>query len=149
MIRALLTVLTAIFCVGSAVAQSDLLPSTALMREQAQALYRDLNGMVKGEAPYDKAKAEAAMAKLKDTASRIPTAFPESSKGKMSPNTRYSASEKVWSDKGEFNVRAANMSKAIDANASKVGTLEELKTAYPAVNGACNACHEEFRVRKN
>lgn len=137
------------FCFASALAQSDVLPSTALMREQSQALYRDLNTMAKGEAPYDKAKAEAAIAKLKETSARIPAAFPESSKGKATPNGRYSASEKVWSDKAEFSTRAANMVKVINDNGSKVDTLDGLKAAYTVINNTCNACHDEFRLRKN
>jgi len=145
--RVLLAMAASSVCFVSAIAQTDLLPSTVLMREQSQALYRDLNTMAKGEAPYDKAKAEAALAKLKDTSSRIVAAFPESSKGKTSPNGRYSASPKVWDNKDDFAMRAANMAKAV--NGAKAGTLDELKSSYPAMNDACNACHETFRQRKS
>ena len=44
-------------CGSSAIAQ-ELLPSTVLMRDMANSLYRDLNSMVKGEAPFDAKKAE-------------------------------------------------------------------------------------------
>jgi cytochrome c556 len=147
--RVLLTVSAAVILVTGAYAQSDVLPSTALMGQQAQAMYGDLNGMVKGEAPYDKAKADAAIAKLKETAARIPAAFPERSKGKKSPNSRYTASPKVWETPDDFKAKVAAFSKAVDDNAAKVDTLDGLKAAYPTINGACNGCHDVYRVRSN
>jgi cytochrome c556 len=147
--RVLLTTSAVVVFVTGACAQSGVLPGTTLMGEQAQALYRDLNGMVKGDSPYDKAKADAAIAKLKDTSARIPAAFPESSKGKKSPNARYMASPKVWENPDAFKAKAVALSKAIDDNAAKVGTLDGLKAAYPAISNACNSCHDEYRVRSN
>lgn len=147
--RVLLTTSAVAIFVTGAFAQSDVLPGTKLMGEQAQALYRDLNGMVKGEAPYDKAKADAAIAKLKDTSARLAAAFPESSKGKKSPNSRYSASPKLWENPDAFKAKIATFSKALDDNAAKVATLDGLKAAYPAINNACNSCHEDYRVRSN
>ena len=145
----LMTSATVILVTGGAFAQSGVLPSTTLMGEQAQALYRELNGMVKGASPYDKAKADAAIATLKDTSSRIPSAFPESSKGKKSPNSRYSASPKVWENPDAFKAKAAALSKVINDNADKVSTLDGLKASYPAINNACNSCHDDYRVRSN
>jgi cytochrome c556 len=133
----------------SAMGQADLLPSTKLMRDQGQALYRTLNSMVKGEAPFDAAKADEAFAKLIADANMISEAFPESSKGKSSPNSRYSASPKVWSNQAEFNEHAAKLKKVLQDNRAKAKTLDGLKEAYPAVNGACNSCHDDFRVRKS
>ena len=145
----LLTTSAMVMFVTGALAQSDVLPGTKLMGEQARVMYRDLNGMVKGEAPYDKAKADAAIAKLKDTSARLVAAFPDSSKGKKSPDARYMASPKIWENLDAFKAKAAALSKAIDDNASKVGTLDGLKAAYPAINSACNSCHEDYRVRSN
>jgi cytochrome c556 len=130
-------------------AQSDVLPSTAVMRDMGQAFYRDLNNMVKGEAPYDQAKAAEAYAKLTAAAAKISASFPESSKGKTSANTRFSASPKVWEDKAAFDAAAAKLTKEIADNRGKVGTLDGLKAAYPAVSNACNACHEGFRLRRS
>ena len=49
----------------------------------------------------------------------------------------------------EFNAEIAKMIKAIEDNRGKVTSLEGLKAAYPAVNAACNSCHETFRLRKS
>jgi cytochrome c556 len=149
MFRVVLAAAAAAVGASSVFAQSDLLPSTALMREQAQLLYRDLNGMVKGEAPYNQAKADEALTKLAATVAKIPAAFPESSKDKVSPNTRYSSSPKVWQNKVEFDVHVAKLSKALEESRSKVKNLDALKAAYPAINDACNACHQDFRLRRS
>jgi cytochrome c556 len=148
-IRTVLTAAAIAVGLGSVAAQSDLLPSTKLMREQGQHLYRGLNAMVKGEAPYDQAKVDELFGHLITTAAKIPEAFPESSKGKTSPNGRYSASPKVWENKAEFNEHVAKLSKAVQDNRAKAKTLDGLKAAYPAVNAACNSCHEQFRLRKS
>jgi cytochrome c556 len=118
------------------------------MRQMANPMYRDLNGMVKGEMPFDEAKATQAINQLSEAGAKISTAFPESSKGKTSPETRYSASPKVWTDKADFDARAARLVKAIGDNKDKIKTLDGLKAAYPAINDACNACHQDYRLRR-
>ena len=148
-IRTVLAATAVAIGLSSAVAQSDLLPSTKLMREQGQHLYRGLNLMAKGEVPYDQAKTDELFAKLIETASKIPAAFPESSKGKTPPDARYSASPKVWDNKAEFNARAAKLAKELQDNRAKAITLDGLKAAYTAVNAACNSCHDDFRLRKS
>jgi cytochrome c556 len=134
---------------GSALAQSDELPSTKLMKDQGQTLYRGLNSMVKGDAPHDQAKVDELFVKLIATASRIAAAFPESSKGKSPPAARYAASPKVWENKAEFSEHIANLKKALEDNRAKASTLEGLKAAYTAINSACNSCHQDFRLRKS
>ncbi len=131
-----------------AVAQTDLLASTVIMREQSQLLYRDLNNMVKGEAPFDAAKADDAFAKLIVTATKLAASFPESAKGKSSPNSRYSASPKVWEMTAEFKAEIDKLTKVLQDNRSKANTLEGLKAVYTPVNNSCNSCHEVFRLRK-
>lgn len=133
----------------SVLAQSAVLPGTALMREQGQLAYRQLNGMVKGEIPYDKAKAEEAFDKLVDTSKKIPAAYPASSKGQSTADSRFSPSAKVWDNRADFEAHAAKLAKVIEDNRGKVGTLDGLKAVYPQLNDACNACHEGFRVRKS
>ena len=149
MTRIVLAIAVAAFGVTAVVAQSDLLSSTALMREQAQATYNVLNKMVKGEIPYEQAKVDDAVAKLVATAARIPQAFPASIKGKTSANTRYSASPKVWDNRADFEEYASNLSKAIVDLRGKAKSLDDLKAAYPALNDACNGCHQDYRLRRS
>ena len=131
----------------TAVAQSDVLPSTALMRTQGQHFYRTLNRMVRGEDLYDQAKVDAAFAGLVETSAKISSSFPESSKGKISANSNYQASPKIWETKDDFDAKAALLTKGIEDNRGKAATLDDLKAVYPVVNGLCNACHDTYRVR--
>ena len=130
------------------VAQSALLSSTSLMRDQARSMYSVLNKMVKGEIPYDQAKVDDAVAKLAADAAKIPAAFPASIKGKTSPDSRYSSSPKVWDNRADFEEYASNLSKAINEFRGKAKSLEALKAAYPALNDACSGCHEDYRLRR-
>lgn len=148
-IRLAFALVAASVCLSSVFAQSALLPSTVAMRDMSQALYRDLQRMTRGEDPFNQAKAEAAMAKLIDVGGKLAAAFPESSKGKTSPETRYSASPKVWTSKAEFNAQIEKFNKVLQDNRGKVQSLDELKAAYPAINDTCNGCHEGFRLRRS
>jgi cytochrome c556 len=134
---------------GGSVMAQEVLPSTALMGEQANYLYRELNSMVKGEKPFDASKADQMIANLIATSRKIPATFTENIKGKSSPDSRYAASPKVWENKADFDARAAKLQSVLEENRSKVQTLDGLKAAYPAINGACNACHETYRSRKS
>jgi cytochrome c556 len=131
-----------------AFAQSPMLPSTELMREQGIALYRGLNEFVKQQAPFDAAAVDRHMAALIATAERIPAAFPESSKGKMSANTRYSASQKVWANRQDFERHAAKLAEVLRGNREKAATLDGLKEVYATINDTCNSCHDTYRLRK-
>ena len=149
MIRKLvLTALLGAAGITYAAAQAGLLPSTVLMREQGQLAYRDLNGMVKGDAAFDKAKVEDLLAKLSTTSTKIPDAFPESSKGKKSAEPKYSSSPKVWEQAADFKAKGEKLKQVVDSYRGKIDTLDQLKAAYPAINNSCNSCHETYRLRE-
>lgn len=138
-------------CIGfvpSAGAQETALPSTTLMKQQSQLFYRDLGGMMKGEAPFSAERAQRDIEGLIETSHKIPAAFPESAKGRMTPDSRYAASPKVWETRADFEAKAANLVSELKATQASFQTLEGLKTAYPRVNEACNACHTVYRERR-
>jgi cytochrome c556 len=129
-------------------AQQDVLSGTAIMRDMAQPMYRVLNRMVKGELPYDQSKADEALTAIVALTPKIPSAFPASNKGKVTPDSRYAASPKVWETRADFEEYAANLSKAISDNRSKVKSLAGLKDAFKEINDACNGCHSDYRTRQ-
>ena len=149
MVRIVLAVAAAAIGITAVSAQSNVLPGTVAMKDMSQPMYGVLNRMVKGEVPYDQAKASEALAKLADVAPKIPQAFPASSKGKTSPDTRYSASPKVWDNRADFEEYASNLAKTIADSRGKVTSLEGLKAAYPEINDACNGCHQDYRLRRS
>jgi cytochrome c556 len=143
-------ILTTLFCTAGitvALAQAGKLPSTVLMGDVSELTYRTLNGMVKGEAPFDKAKVEEALTKLSADVDKIPAAFPESSKGKKSPDSKYTTSSKMWEQPDDVKDKVAKLKQIIESDRGKIDTLDQLKAAYPALNNACNACHETYRLR--
>ncbi|MDF2117552.1 cytochrome c [Roseiarcaceae bacterium H3SJ34-1] len=140
---------TAFAAAGSVMAQSELLQSTVLMRQQGTLVYRNLNSMVKGDAPYDQAKVDEILRDLGASAAKISAAFPASDKGKESQGSRYVASPKVWEARADFDAKAANMVKVMQDVQGKPKSLDQLKVAATAINGACDACHDTYRIRKN
>src|SRR5581483_1459010 len=111
-------------CVTVTLAQSNVLPATALMKENGRYMYGVLGRMAKGEVAYDQAKVDEAIAKLAEDAAKIPAAFPESSKGKVTPDSRYSTSTKAWDNRADFEEYAKNLSKVISDNRGKIKSLE-------------------------
>jgi cytochrome c556 len=134
---------------GSVMAQSELLPSTVLMRQQGTLVYRTLNSMVKGDTPYDQTKVDELLRDLNTSAAKISAAFPASDKGKESQGSRYVASPKIWETRADFDAKAATMVKVVQDVQGKPKSLDELKVAATAINGACDACHDAYRLRKN
>ena len=134
---------------GSSAIAQELLPSTVLMRDMANSLYRDLNSMVKGEASFDAKKAENSIRNLSAGAEKISATFPPSLKGKSSKGGRYAASPKIWENKADFDAQAAKLVQILQESQPKAKTLEGLRAVYPNVNNACNSCHETYRLRTN
>ena len=85
----LVTAALALSGIGMAIAQSGPLPSTTVMRDQGAVLYRTMGGIVKGEAPFEKAKVDELFAQLAASVAKIPNVYPESSKGKVGENSRF------------------------------------------------------------
>jgi len=150
MVRSLVAGCALILCVVTVAAQENAVEErSALMKTQGNYTYRVLNGMVRGQAPYDQAKVDDAFAKLAETAAKLPSIFPESSKGKVAANSNYYASDKVWENKADVEARIAKLAKDVADLRAKVRSLDSLKAAYPTLNQNCNDCHRQYRARKS
>ena len=94
---------------GAVIAQADPIATRqSLMKENnnnAIAIVR----MMRGLAPFDAAKVDAAFAQWADTAQKLPSLFPDTSK--TGQKTR--ASSKIWLTKTDFDARAAAFGKAV------------------------------------
>lgn len=106
---------------------------------------RALTAMVKGQAPFDAAKVDAAFAEWADAAKKLPDAFPDDSK--TGEKTR--ASPKIWENRADFNAHVAAFAKTVADNKDKAKTLDGLKVALPAVGKACANCHDTYRLPKS
>lgn len=96
--------------------------------------------MVRGDTPYDQAKAEAVLANFADKAAKLPTLFPEASRV---GETR--ALPGIWDNAAAFNAEIAKFAADVKAAQASAKDLESFKTAFAAVNKNCGTCHETFR----
>jgi cytochrome c556 len=138
----------AIFVVTAAVtalAQSDPIAARkALMKENDQNAVIVVR-MMRGMAPFDAAKVDAAFAQWADTAQKLPGLFPDSSK--TGQKTR--ASSKIWVTKADFDAKGAAFGKVVADNREKAkASLDGLRAAIPAIGKTCDACHRDYRLSR-
>jgi cytochrome c556 len=101
--------------------------------------------MMRGQAPFDAAKVDAAFAQWTDTAQKLPSLFPDNSKSGQ--KTR--AAPKIWTSKADFDGKAAAFGKVVADNRDKAkGSVDALRAAIPAIGNACDACHKDYRLAK-
>lgn len=140
---ATLTSIISVLAGGAVIAQTDPIATRqSLMKENdnnAIAIVR----MMRGLAPFDEAKVDAAFAQWADTAQKLPDLFPDTSRTGL--KTR--AASKIWVTKMDFDARAAAFGKAVADNRGKAkASLDGLRAAIPAVANACDACHKDYRL---
>ena len=148
MMRTVVMVWTLLLGVGAVVAQDDQVKQTQTIMKGNGKNAGLLAAMVKGEKPYDQATVDAALAQLDDTAKKLPTLFPESTKG-LKPDGDYYASPKIWEDKAGFDSHIASFAKAVTDAKASVKDLDSLKVALPMVGKQCGGCHETYRVKNS
>jgi cytochrome c556 len=133
--------------VGVGVAQQDVVKQDqAIMKANGKALGGMLSPMFKGEKPYDQATVDEALKQLDDTAKKLPTMFPESTKD-LKAEGDYSASPKIWEDKAGFAAKISDFAAAVTEAKAKIKDVDSLKAAFPAIGKGCGGCHETFRVK--
>jgi len=131
--------------VSAVLAQQEVAVSQQnLMKAQGKSMYGVVNKMVKGETPFDKAAADAALKALADDVAKIPTVFTTNPKVDVVDAT-FGASQKIWQNKADFDAKVPPVSKAI-ADA-KFTDAASLKVAYDAIQAKCTDCHESYRVK--
>lgn len=130
---------------GAVVAQQEVaVQQQNLMKSQARNMYGVLSKMVKGETPFDKAAADAALKALGDDVAKIPTVWTTNPKEDVKDAT-FGSSPKIWQNKADFDAKVPPVTKAI-ADA-KFTDAASLKVAYDAIQTACNGCHDTYRVK--
>jgi cytochrome c556 len=146
MMRAVVIAGTLLLGVSAVVAQQDQVKQAQTYMKGNGKNAAALAAIVKGEKPYDQATVDTALAQFADTASKLPTLFPDGSKG-LKTEGDYSASPKVWEDKAGFSEHIASFSKAVTDAKASIKDLDTLKASFPAIGKQCGACHETFRVK--
>lgn len=145
--RALLVVGALLLGVGAVSAQQEIVKERqTMMKSNGRALGGTLSAMAKGDKPYDQAAIDAALTVLDDTAKKLPTLFPDSTKG-MKAEGDYSTSPKVWEDKAGFDAHIASFAKVVTEAKAKIKDLDSLKATVGGIGKECGGCHETFRLK--
>jgi cytochrome c556 len=154
MIRTLISASVLAIGLVAAFAQSDPIAQRKdLMTLNGKGFYGDINRMVRGQAPFDQAKVNAAFDQIIASSKTFPTLYPVNAKPgaktSASPDDKYSASPKVWENKADFEAKNADLAKVVTSVRGNVKDLDSLKVAAEQVGKACDACHETYRLRAN
>lgn len=101
--------------------------------------------MLKGEVPFDAAKAQGIFASMHGVATKFGNYFPAGSNSAKSE-----AAPAVWTKPAEFKAAVAKFEKdTAAAMAAKVSTKEAFGQQFGMVTANCKSCHEAFRIKKD
>ena len=101
--------------------------------------------MMKGEAPFDLAKAQAAFAAYQDAAKKMPDLFPDSSK----TGGDTAALPAVWDHIDDVKVRFKKLGDDAAAASTATTDFDSFKASFPTVTKNCGGCHETYRAKKS
>ena len=100
---------------------------------------------MKGEAPFDLAKAKAIFAAYQDAASKAPNLFPDNSK----TGGETAALPAIWEKKDDFNAKLKKFGEDAKEAEGKVTDEVSFKATFPNVQKNCGGCHETYRMKKS
>ena len=145
MIRVIVGISALAVVVTAAMAQEDPIKARqALMKSNGQQAALGAK-MVKGEEPFDLAKAKAIFVAIQDVAAKAPALFPESSK----TGGDTAADPKIWSNMDDFKAMFVKLGADAKAAQGSVTDLESFKAAFGNVGKDCGGCHQTYRVKKS
>lgn len=126
------------------IAQSDPISQRKELMKSVGGQARVGAQMVKGEAPFDLAKAQAIFATYASVAGKMPALFPDNSK----TGGETTAAPKIWEDMNGFKAGFAKFESEAKAAQASVKDLDSFKTAFGNVAKNCGGCHEVYRIKK-
>jgi cytochrome c556 len=140
MIRPVIVTVAVALGVTAVVAQSDpIAERRAIMKGNGQAA-RTASQMIKGDVPFDLAKAQEIFAGFQTAATKMVVLFPDSSKAGDT-----TANDKVWSDTAGFKAAFDKFAADSKTAAGSTKDLDSFKAAFGAVAQNCNSCHTTYR----
>lgn len=104
---------------------------------------REGAAIAKGEVAFDAVKAQAIFKTYADSAKKLETLFPDSSK----TGGETTASPKIWEDQAGFKAALAKFETDAAVGAT-VANLDGFRTAFGAATKNCGTCHEAYRIKK-
>lgn len=144
MIRVLIAVAAVAVGATTVIAQQDAIAARKALMKATGGQTAMGSKMVKGEMPFDLAKAKAVFATYQDTAAKAPALFPPTSK----EGGETTAAPKIWETKAEFEAKFAKLGADAKAAEAQVTDLDSFKAAFSGVTKNCGGCHNDYRIKK-
>ena len=145
MIRTVLAVAAVALGATIVVAQQDPIAARKAVMKANGEQARIGTQMVRGEAPFDLAKAKAIFVTYQDAATKMPSLFPDNSK----TGGETAALPKIWESKADFDAKFAKFGQEAKAAEAATRDLDTFKAQFPEVQKNCGGCHELYRVRRS
>lgn len=103
-------------------------------------------GFLKGETPYDAAKAKMIFTNMHSVATKFGGLFPADSK----TGNKTTAAPAIWSEPAKFKAAVAKFeADTKTAMSANLDTPDAFKAQFGAVTANCKSCHEAFRIKDN
>jgi cytochrome c556 len=145
MIRTLLVVAAVAIGATAVVAQTaDPIAARKELMKGVGGQARNGAQMVRGEAPFDLAKAQSVFKVFAEAGEKLPTLFPDNSKS----GGETAAAPAIWTAMPDFKAKSEKFAADSKAAQASVKDLDSFKTAFSAAGQACGGCHETYRVKK-
>src|SRR5262245_20905989 len=144
MTRIVLAVAALAIGVTTVSAQLDVIAQRKALMKQDGDRSKLLASMIRGDAPFDAAKAKEAFAGFAEVAEKSLNLFPDHSK----TGGDTTAHSRIWENKADFNARLVKFGADSKAAEASVNDLASLKAAVAIVGKNCSECHELYRAGK-
>ncbi len=142
--KRMLIAAAAVLAVGTTAAfsQSAAIGQRKEAMKSAGGAAKDGGAMMRGEAPFDLAKVQAALKTYSDVAKKTTGMFPDDSK----TGGETTVLPVIWEKKAECTASMAKWDTDSAAAAAAIKDEATFKTEWPKVMANCGGCHKTYRV---
>ena len=133
----------AVVGITAVLAQGDPIAERKQTMKGVGAATRTGTQFVKGEAPFDLAKAKEILQVYANAAGKMHEYFPETSK----TGGETTASPKIWENQDDFRAKFDAWAKDIEKAKAETKDTDTFKANFTTLTKACGACHQTYRIK--
>ena len=150
MIRTVFVIAAVALGVTAAIAQQDPIAARKALMKANGDHGKIGAAMIKGETPFDLAKAHDIFATWQNASAKAPALFPENSIDQATADDPFSASPEIWQNLEDFKAKLAKLGADAKAADASVKDLDSFKAAFANIGkNDCGGCHEKYRLKKS
>ncbi len=131
--------------VTAAIAQSNVVEQRQALMKEMGAQTRPIGAMMRGQEPFDLAKAQAGLKVFSENSKKFVTLFPESSRNAEKTD----ALPTIWENKAKFETVGNKLSQDAQTAMANIKDEASFKAEMPKVLQNCGACHNDFRKKSS